>query len=412
MRSIKTIKDVVDWGLCTGCGACGYFCGKESVTFHNIDDVGIRPLFTKNNPEKLSEALAFCPGYTVPDRNSSPCPPAETELLIGPTMEIWEGYSSDRVIREKSSSGGILSALASYCLEKEGMELVVHSAMKQVEPWLNETVISRTREEVVSRSGSRYCPSSPCDRLEAIQKSSKACVFIGKPCDVAAVNALRRIKPELDAKLGLVLTFFCAGTPSSQATRSLMGKHGVNSDEVQDIRYRGDGWPGRFRVTHTNGNTPLDLSYKESWSYLAKKRPFRCMLCPDGLGQLADISCGDAWHRFREDGDPGRSLVLVRSELGHSILAGAVKYSYLELEPSSESNVVLAQELVRRRPFVFGRQLAMRLMLVPTPRYDGFHLFKAWLGISLMDKVRSILGTWRRMLSRGLYRKQPPVSST
>jgi len=84
--------------------------------------------------------------------------------------------------------------------------------------------------------------------LHFIEESEKPCVFIGKPCDVAAVSALRKLRPKLDSKLGLVLSFFCAGPPCTKGTMSLLKHLGVNPKEVNEIRYRGNGWPGNFTV--------------------------------------------------------------------------------------------------------------------------------------------------------------------
>ncbi len=63
------------------------------------------------------------------------------------------------------------------------MEFVLHTGMDEQQPWTNKTCQSRNRRELMERSGSRYAPASPCDGLEAIEKSSRSCVFIGKPCD-------------------------------------------------------------------------------------------------------------------------------------------------------------------------------------------------------------------------------------
>jgi len=89
--------------------------------------------------------------------------PTENNLSIGPTIEIWEGFAKDPAIRYRASSGGILSAIAAYCLEKENMEFVLHVGMDQSKPWNNKTVQSRNRDDLFARTGSRYAPSSPCE---------------------------------------------------------------------------------------------------------------------------------------------------------------------------------------------------------------------------------------------------------
>lgn len=43
----KAVQDVVDWGLCVGCGACVYACKRKAVFLDNIDAIGIRRRFDK-----------------------------------------------------------------------------------------------------------------------------------------------------------------------------------------------------------------------------------------------------------------------------------------------------------------------------------------------------------------------------
>jgi coenzyme F420 hydrogenase subunit beta len=167
-------------------------------------------------------------------------------LLIGPSLEIWEGHAVDSEIRFRGSSGGVLTAISHYCLEKESMEAVLHTGADLKKPWLSKTVQSRNRGELLGRSGSRYAPASPCEGLGAIEAGKGPWVFIGKPCDAAAVNAVRNRRAELDRKIGLVLTFFCAGPPSNRATLNLIKGFGVDVEKVKDLRYRGHGWSGEF----------------------------------------------------------------------------------------------------------------------------------------------------------------------
>jgi coenzyme F420 hydrogenase subunit beta len=330
------------------------------------------------------------------------------EHEFGPALEIWEGYAADPEIRFRASSGGLLTALSLYCLEVENMKFVSHIGMDASSPWRNRTVQSRTRKELLSRTGSRYAPASPCDGLNSIEESDGPCVFIGKPCDAAAVSKLRQERPALDRKLGLVLTFFCAGTPSTQGTLDLLKLLDVSPADVDGLHYRGEGWPGRFRAAKKDGGVPSSLSYKESWSRLTSYRPMRCNLCPDGLGRVADIACGDAWEQFEQNGDHGRSIVLVRTERGRRILQGARAAGYVDLQPVTSAAVLAAQEnLLQRRREIFGRVLALRMFGIPAPRFVNFSLFHSWIRQPLGIQLRTVLGTIRRVFRRRLWRKQP-----
>lgn len=411
MGRIKNIKNVVDWGLCVGCGACYYACDKDAITLKNLYEYGIRPIVEEEKCTDGCTCLNYCPGYEIDARltQKKDYESTKEDLEFGPVLEIWEGHATDKDIRLSASSGGLLSALTLYCIEKEQMEFALHSEMNKEKPWENRTAISKTKADLLKRTGSRYAPSSPCDGLELVEKSSKPCVFIGKPCDAAAAMMARKQNPQLDNNIGLLLTFFCAGTPSTQATLDLIDSLDVRSEEINSIRYRGNGWPGNFDVRY-NLNTQSQsklISYKESWSELQKSRPFRCHLCPDGLGQLADIACGDAWHRYNNDSNPGLSIVLVRTEKGREVLHKAIESNYVSLKRIDHSQVIRAQGLITRKPEIFGRLLAMKVLFIPIPRFISFQLFKAWLKLGQWRKVETILGTLRRILQRGLWHRNP-----
>src|SRR5258707_1343211 len=104
---------------------------------------------------------------------------AEADHEFGPVLEIWEGFASDPEVRMRASSGGLLTALSLYCLEREGMASVLHTGQDPEKPWLNKTVQSRGRSDLLQRTGSRYAPASPCDGLRDIENSSEPCVFVG-----------------------------------------------------------------------------------------------------------------------------------------------------------------------------------------------------------------------------------------
>jgi len=408
--TIRTIQDVVAWDLCTGCGACYYACSKGAVTLVDVESVGIRPKFDSAGCASCTECLSICPGNHLDGELATGSAPAhnEFERESGFALEVWEGYATDQELRFRASSGGLLSALALYCLEREHMDFVLHTGMDEAKPWTNKTVQSRSRQELLDRTGSRYAPASPCDGLRSIEESSEPCVFIGKPCDAAAVAMLRKKRPQLDQKLGLVLTFFCAGTPSTQGTLNLMKSLNASSDDVDSLRYRGEGWPGEFKVISSNGGGEKSLSYKESWGRLSHYRPLRCQLCPDGLGRIADISCGDAWERFDHGRDIGRSIAVVRTRRGQEILHKAIAARYVELEPVGASAIHAGQpSQINRSRELFGRLLAMRLLLIPTPQYSGFSLFRIWMQLPFLNKTRTILGTLRRIALRGLRQLAP-----
>lgn len=402
------IDAVLDRRLCSGCGACAYVASEYGVSMVDIPTVGRRPVGVRQLPLAVKDQIvAVCPGAEVKAPDWGNHRPDADELLVGPSRKIWEGWAADPDMRWAGSSGGVVTALATYALERLGMALVVHTGMDPDKPWRNRTIVSTERAGLLASSGSRYTTSSPVEALRIIETSDRPCVFIGKPCDVAAVARLRKTRPALDRNLGLVLSFFCAGTPVSAASVQLAAELGfTRPDQIDSVRYRGRGWPGNFTVTDSEGNE-VSLTYDESWGRLAsRQRQLRCQLCPDGLGELADVTGGDAWHR-KAEGSAGISMILARTERGRLIVEGAITDGYLEATPSGYREVVAAQGLVRRRRVVGIRIAALRTFLLPTPRFPGFRLAAATAQLSWRARVREYVGMVRRIVMRGLLKSEP-----
>lgn len=399
------LDKVLQHNLCAGCGACAFVGRDHGVTMLDIPTVGKRPVGVENLPDRLKDEIAtVCPGYQVRSPGWHEAAPDESELLVGPTERIWEGWAADPELRWAGSSGGVVTALATYALERLDMALVVHTGMDPDMPWRNRTVVSRDRSELVRHSGSRYTTSSPVEALGIIEGADRPCVFIGKPCDVAAVQELRRQRPALARNLGLVLSFFCAGTPPSDASRQLAAELGfTDPSSISHVRYRGHGWPGEFAVSSTHGRS-AELTYEESWGRLVQTpRQLRCNLCPDGLGELADVTGGDAWHRS-DEGSDGISLILARTPRGAEIVTAAIRDGYLEATVSDAVHVVRAQPLTRRRMLVPARAAGLRTALLPTPRYPGFRLSSAGRLLGPRAWAKEYMGMLKRIWTRGYLR--------
>lgn len=409
---MRDYRDVAERQLCTGCGACA-FAEPDRVRIVDDLDQGRRPVVV--GPPAGRAALERCPGRGIAHdgKRARDGEIASLRAAWGPVLEVYEGHAADADVRHAGSSGGAATALALFGIERGGMHGALHVAAREDRPWLNRTVLSRDRAGLLRGAGSRYAPASPADGLDRIRTAPGPCVFVGKPCDVAAADRARRADPRLDARLGLLVAFFCAGTPSARGTLDLIRKSGFSPENVASVRYRGRGWPGRWTVTTRAGDT-ADLSYEDSWGFLERYRQWRCHVCADHSGEFADVSVGDPWYRAPRPGEPGRSLVLVRTERGRRYVRAAVEAGYLALEPAEPSVVDASQpNLLKTRGALWGRLLALRLMGVPAPRYRGFPMFRFWLTkLDTKEKMQSILGTMKRVFRRGLLRRHPVVEGT
>jgi coenzyme F420 hydrogenase subunit beta len=146
------------------------------------------------------------------------------------------------------------------------------------------------------------------------------------------------------------------------------------------------------------------MTYREAWdNILTPCVQFSCRICPDHTGEQADISCGDPWYREIEKNDPGRSLVLIRTETGREIFHAAHKTGYIKTSKGDPSIVGASQiSILQNRRHLYGRLLAMNIMGLPVPVYSGFNLKENFRDISISEKIKSIAGTAKRIITRGM----------
>ncbi len=405
---VVSVEEAVARQLCVGCGVCA---SLEPDRFEMIDaiDWGRRPVLKENAAPTSNAGLVCCPGVRLEHDFDETDPELDKELrpAWGPVYEVWEGYAADPEIRFAGSSGGAATALALHCIEHEGMAGVLHTGARSDVRYLNETVYSRTRSELLSRAGSRYAPASPCDSLAWIEAQDKPSIFIGKPCDVAAVHEARKLRPELDRKVGLTIGFFCAGTPSTRGTLELLKKAGVNDpDSVRSLKYRGKGWPGMWRVEWTDADGSeheAEMTYAESWGFLQRFRQWRCYICPDHTGEFADIAVGDPWYRPVEPGEAGKSLIVARTQRGREILKRAVATGSIVLECHDSKLLPASQpNLIEARGSLWGRGKMLRLFGISYPFMSGFPIFQFWCMLPAKKKIQSFTGTVKRIYKKNL----------
>jgi len=402
-RFPKTIEDVVDNKLCTGCGACAAI-NPGRYEMIDVFEEGRRPKLLSTGAVS-GEDISYCPGGGV---NRSFLPEKDRSLnwteAWGPARSIWVGFAADEQLRFEGSSGGAATALATYCLDALGYDGALHIGSSKGSSLTNSARISRTPGELRQNVGSRYAPASPCESLSQIADNDGSYVFIGKPCDSYAVSRLKQQKNDLGNSIRLNIAFFCAGTPSTKGTHELLQSHGIEPTDVGMLRYRGHGWPGSFYVSvgqTENGKDPshsLSLTYDESWGFLESFRQWRCFVCPDHTGEFADIAVGDPWFRERSEAEPGRSIIVARTEVGERFVIDAIENGYLVAERADLTVIDRSQPNLRRtRAVLWPRLIIANLFGLKVPRISGYALRQTWLAeLGFSEKTSSV----KRSLSR------------
>ncbi|NBZ89180.1 Coenzyme F420 hydrogenase/dehydrogenase, beta subunit C-terminal domain [Stagnihabitans tardus] len=406
MTRSDPISRAVACNLCTGFGACA---GAFPKAIRMVEDPvhGRRPVVAATAEARAAavRAAELCAGIGA-DFTTLPAHDG-----FGPVLGAWEGHAADPEIRHRGSSGGAVTALALFALQRGLVGGVAHIAARRDDPRLNETVMSRDRAGLLRGAGSRYAQASPAEALGAIAAGNDRVAFVGKPCDVASV-AKAKADPDPAAKIPLTIAIFCAGAPNLVATDRLLDRLGVPKEaKLTDLRYRGNGWPGmmqaRFRDAQGVERESRAISYAAGWgNILQSERRWRCRICTDHTGAFADISVGDPWHNPPEGKtEAGRSLIVARTPEGLLLVQEALAAGVLVARAQPRDVIARAQpNLVATQGAVWGRRLAMRAFGLAVPEDRGLGLFAAWMQLPWRAKLSSVAGTVRRILRQRLWR--------
>ncbi len=390
------IEDVLARDACTGCGLCTQL--DPSVRMELNARGYLRPELSAA-PQPIANAARIfessCPGRRI----TAPAVPEDAahDALLGPNVGLWQAWATDEEIRLAGSSGGALTALHAWLLESGRAARITGAGAAAKNPRRTVPVTITTRAQALASAGSRYAPVGALENADAFHSDS---AVAGKPCEVAAMRAAA---PDLiDGEAPLLLSFFCAGTPSQQATDALLTELGIPEQApVSTLRYRGNGWPGRF--TARSGDTEVSADYDESWGrVLGPTTQWRCKICPDGVGQAADIVCADSWETD-ERGYPtfaegaGVSALVARTARGREAILAAVEAGVIAVRPLEITQLRDAQPLqTARRQFLFARLLGSRLAGRRPPRFRGFGLLRLTTQ-KPREAVRVLRGTYRRV---------------
>lgn len=388
--------------LCSGCGMCSSVASDDAVQIRLNADGYHRPVLNKAYAgksiasEEASSAFAkACPALNLDIR---PYKTANYHPVWGEILETLKGHALDNEVRQAGSSGGVISALAQYCLEQKLVDGVIQIQASQTDPLENVATISRSRQNIIASSGSRYAPASPAQALKWVAMSTEKYLFIGKPCDVAAVRQMQAHDPRLKQNIPYVVSFMCAGTPSLHGTEQVLDQLGVEREDVTSFRYRGDGWPGLTKATLKNGDART-MTYNDSWGKVLNRHlQTRCKICPDGIGEFADIVCADGWEGD-EKGYPsfeerdGNSLILIRTDKGRELFRNAEAGGVVQAEAFDTAGIFAIQPFqYYRRTTILPRLWAMKLLMLKTPSYKGFELGKGIREIGLYQSFKAFTG--------------------
>jgi coenzyme F420 hydrogenase subunit beta len=411
--ALLTPDQIVQAGLCIGCGLCESLAGPARIRIVMTPEGRERPAVQAPLDDAALRLInAVCPGLKVegPDPAASAAD-TQWDAIWGPALRIAKGHAADPQIRVRSSAGGGLSALAIHLLESGQVDFILHVAASTEQPMRTKRHLSFDRAQVMEAAGSRYGPAAPLVDFAQLLERGRPFAFIGKPCDIAALRNLARHDPRVEQLVPYVLGFVCGGASEFAKTRELVEGFGLEEGDVALLRYRGMGNPGLTRVEARDGRR-FSVTYRELWRDEGKwMLQFRCKICADAIGELADIAVSDVWPNGSPSGeDAGFNGFIARTPEGRALLEDAERAGALvlieELGFRDLDNVQPHQ--VRKKQELTARLAAMHDAGAVTPSFTGLRLDDAAATTDAATRHASYAGMADRLHRRD--NREPAVA--
>jgi coenzyme F420 hydrogenase subunit beta len=327
--------DVIDRGLCAGCGACVGMC-PYLVAYRGrivaLDDCAV----------EQGRCYGFCPrtATDLDEASEAAFGAAYDDGPIGRVAEVLMARAASEDIRRKAQYGGTVSALVAFAIERGFIDSAVLT--KSDASLLPAGVLARKASEVLSRAGSNYvaAPTLAAFNREAQREEVRRVGVVATPCQALALAKMRGSALENRnhiEKLSLVVGLFCTWALDYQAFASFLAER-TPLERVSKL----DIPPPPANVLQVvAGSEKLSISLDEVRRFI---RP-SCNVCLDMTAEFADVAVGAA------EGIDGWNTLIVRSERGRELVEAARKAGVIETDalPDENLNHLKGASLGKRR---------------------------------------------------------------
>lgn len=379
MNTPLSPDQIVRSGLCIGCGSCAAQAAMANA------DAGMRfdgygqlkpcggPAWRSHRSVAFARTCPASPVAVDEDRLAAELfPAAQPDAQpLGRFHAAYVGYAAEQDFRDRGSSGGMTTWMATELVRKGWIDGVAHVAASedpQQDGRFFRYRISRTEAEIRAGARSRYYPVDMAEALRIISEQPGRYAVIGIPCFIKAVQLLRRQHPVFRERIRFTLGLFCGHMKSARFVESLAWQMGVPLDQVCRVEFR-DKAPQRPASWYRASLTLRDgRTVSKDWWHLADGdwgagffMDGACNFCDDVVAETADASFGDAWIEPYASDWQGTNVMLIRSPALADLVADAITAGRLRLNPVDGDFVAQTQAAgIRQRREGLAYRLAKR----------------------------------------------------
>lgn len=272
---------------------------------------------------------------------------------VGYYRSIFAGHVVDENMRQKTSSGGLITWLATQMLEQGLVDAVVHVTATEGEPSSDPLLfgysISRDAPEILKGAKSKYYPIELSGALQKIKETPGRYLLIGLPCFIKGVRRLALSDQVIAERVVFTIGLVCGHLKSKFFAELLASQLNISPSELKTFDFRvklpernAGGYGVRATSQKSSAVIPSAALFGSDWG-LHMFRYGACDFCDDVFAETADVVVGDAWLPDYIPDGKGNSLVVVRNPLIGDLLHKAADCGNLKLDPISVEAAVKSQ---------------------------------------------------------------------
>jgi len=339
------IKDVLDNGLCLGCGLCGIDDSIEMKYSHKLGQY--IPILPENEKTIDSNIFDICPGkgyeikrmsrslYNINNNSYS--------VELGYVNNQYVAHSVNEQVLNNASSGGIITQIILYLLEKKIVDKAVVTKFVYTKNGPRaKAIITDSTIEILESQGSKYCPVDMSEVIKKLKYSKDKIVFVGTPCQIAGLRKIQKYYISFKKNIVLTISNFCGGIKNYNNVNILARRNKIDYRSISYFRFRGGGQPGSMIMK--DQKSEVSIEYPRYTGQTGISKHLRCHLCVDATGELADISCGDAWiSRYLKNKYPW-SIIITRTQFASDIIKDMIKDNKIVSKDISKEEIIESQK--------------------------------------------------------------------
>ncbi len=308
------VSENIELGFCSFCGACIAVCPFNNLSYE-LSNPSRPTLGDSKFCKKCKQTLCInvCPQLNVPRELFS----INTYLF----SEAYEARSTIPEVIKVAQDGGAVTSLLIAGLKLGLFDAALVTSRDEV--WHPKPSIAVVDGEIIEAAGTKYVYSPTLLALKdlASREGVKSVAIVGLPCQILAVEKMKRLGLKLFEGLSLVsIGLFCTHNFTYEKILSLTKDLKIDIRDLAKISIK----KGKLFFTARNG-----ASAPYSLSKASKDMRAACMQCPEFISPYADLNVGSI-------GSPeGWSTLLVMSSVGRRIFMKAVNWGFIEAKPLS-----------------------------------------------------------------------------